>query len=68
MEQNISYCEKNKEKLLQYQKEYQKEKPKYTKRHYNNKYYHTVRKHNNNINGDNFFCVSIIPESNIIEF
>ena len=68
MEQNISYYEKNKEKLLQYQKEYQQKKPKYIKRHYNNKYYHSVRKHNNDINRDNFFRVSIIPASNIIEF
>lgn len=39
-----SYYQQNKEKLIEYQKQYQNKIPTSKKRLYNNEYYHNVRK------------------------
>ena len=45
MFEELSYYQKNKDRLLEYQKEYNNSIPKYKIKNYNNQYYNNVRRY-----------------------
>ena len=62
-----TYYQQHREHLLEYQKQYNKNKPKYIRRNYDNQYYNNVRKHKTHKEPETFTVIQS-DKNLVIEF